>query len=436
MRRFAFALAVTSAAAAVVAAPAAARDQLSGPQEIAFLNAQRASNGIPGDLVENPAMTDACAKHMNYIAVNGGGLTHSEDSAKPGYTPEGAMAGSSSVLTSAGSAFTSTGVDQFETAPIHLMQMLSPWVTSSGASGGCLNTLAAQFGYFGATLRAFAAPTTFTYPGDGSIAVPAKESASEGPYIPGAFVGLANANNTSGPVTGPHLFFYNAGPAVSWRGAYADARGHFTAVSLTGPSGPVAVKSVDNDTTAPGLDPIGPYLSPGGILIPVSPLVPNQRYTATVTFQPDLDDVTNGTGAGPADGVPDLPAVTKTWSFSAGAVAPTTATPVTPTPVVPTGTPPPLPVKPVLTKLSLKSRSVSVKSTTTASLWVTVEQSVRKAHSHKRVWTLRRSQPLPTTANVVARVTLKKLGRGDYRVTILAGTATGSELLSHRVTLK
>ena len=55
-----------------------------------MLNAQRALNGIPANLTLSPALSDGCAKHTAYIALNGGGLTHSEEPAKPGYTAEGA----------------------------------------------------------------------------------------------------------------------------------------------------------------------------------------------------------------------------------------------------------------------------------------------------------------------------------------------------------
>lgn len=411
--------------AGVAAAPAAARDVLSGSQEIAFLNAQRAANGIPGDVAENPAYSDACAKHMNYVALNGGDLVHQEDSTKVGYTPEGDDAAGHSVLTSAGSAFTSTGADNFETAPIHLMQMLSPWMTIAGAANGCLYTLARPN-------RTFDAQTTYSYPGDGSTTVPTSETAAEGPFVPGAFVGLADpARPTQGLQTGPHLMFFYAGPAASPSSdPYFDSRGHFTAASLVGPSGPVDIRTVDSDTTSGSLQLIGQYLPPGGMIIPVSPLVPNQLYTASVTFQPDTD-THDATGGGAPDGIPDLPAVSRTWSFSSGAVAP--PTPVKAPPVI-VGTPPPTPVKPILTHLKLKSKSVAVMSSASASLWVTVEERVR-AH-HKRRWKLRRSQPLPANARVVSRVALKKLGKGKYRVTIYAGTVSGKVLLTDEIRLK
>lgn len=428
---FASALTAVASPSALAQAPT---PSLPGPQEIAFLNAQRAANGLPADVTEDPALTAGCAAHMNYIRLNDGGqLTHVEVVGRPGYTPEGAAAAAASVLTSGGSAFSATGVNNFETAPIHLMQMLSPWITSSGAADGCLNTLSAKS-------RPFATQTTFSYPGDGSTSVPVSETASEGPFVPGAFVGLADKASPiypgQGVTTGPHLFFYYAGPPATppWSNAYYDSRGHFTAATLTGPAGAVAIRTVDNDTSSPDVPlpagvSFGDYLPPGGMIIPVAPLTPNQKYTASVTYQPEADNDGNG--------VPDLPAVSRTWSFSAGVVAPPTPTPAaTPKPIGIIGTPPPTPVKPVLTKLSLKARALSVKSTTSASLWATIEQHVRRSHGRKLTWKLRRSQPLPTTAGAVAKVALKKLGKGEYRVRIFTGTATGVRLLSQTLKLK
>jgi hypothetical protein len=53
-----------------------------------------------------------------------------------------------------------------------------------------------------------------------------------------------------------------------------------TAATLTGPHGPVALRTVDRTTPT-----VGPYLPPGsGFLIPVAPLEPGATYAATVSF--------------------------------------------------------------------------------------------------------------------------------------------------------
>ena len=55
---------------------------------------------------------------------------------------------------------------------------------------------------------------------------------------------------------------------------------HITAATLTGPGGPVAVRTVDRTTPT-----VGPYLPPGGgFLIPVARLQPGTTYRASVSF--------------------------------------------------------------------------------------------------------------------------------------------------------
>ncbi|MDX6679599.1 MAG: hypothetical protein QOE31_3651, partial [Solirubrobacteraceae bacterium] len=59
--------------AVAVASPATAR-AATAAEQIAALNAQRAANGIPAGIVEQPDWTRACRDHMAYIAANGGTL--------------------------------------------------------------------------------------------------------------------------------------------------------------------------------------------------------------------------------------------------------------------------------------------------------------------------------------------------------------------------
>ena len=55
---------------------------------------------------------------------------------------------------------------------------------------------------------------------------------------------------------------------------------HITAATLTGPRGPVELRTVDRTTPT-----VGPFLPPGsGFLIPVAPLEPATTYTASVRF--------------------------------------------------------------------------------------------------------------------------------------------------------
>lgn len=74
------------------ASPASANADVSGPKIVSYLNAQRAANGIPAGIAENPALSDGCAKHDRCGATNNT-LAHGEDCTKPGYTPEATRRG-------------------------------------------------------------------------------------------------------------------------------------------------------------------------------------------------------------------------------------------------------------------------------------------------------------------------------------------------------
>jgi hypothetical protein len=129
------------------------------------------------------------------------------------------------------------------------------------------------------------------YPGDGSTGFPGSETAAEGPFVPGDFVGLPQ-----GTTTGRHLFVY-----LDVAGEQGPTQVKITAASLSGPGGPVEVRHVDNST-----DQIGPYLT-GGIIIPVDPLTPGSPYTASATVD---------SPGGP---------LTKTWSFTTAGSPPSLA---------------------------------------------------------------------------------------------------------------
>jgi len=108
-------------------------------------------------------LSDGCAKHDRYGAADGV-LTHGEDPAWPGYSPEGDQAGKTSVLYAGGGPWTGSR-NPFENAPIHLHQLLAPRMDRLGAaevSGyGCATTLASR------KRPAPATDITCSYPGDG-----------------------------------------------------------------------------------------------------------------------------------------------------------------------------------------------------------------------------------------------------------------------------
>lgn len=239
-------------ACSVATAPASA--DVSGPQIVSYLNAQRASQGIPAGIVEDPTLSADCSQHNNYERINGV-FGHTEDPSKPGYTAGGLYAAQNSVLYE-GSVWTSTN-NPFETAPIHLHQLLSPWLDKMGASEnqgyGCATTLASR------NRPPPPADVTYTYPGNGATGWPVAQTVGEGPY--------------PGVQSGPYLYVMFAGANLN---PFALARA--TGATLMGPDGPVAVKTVDNYTPA-----LLNALPTGMWVIPVAPLKAQSTYTASVT---------------------------------------------------------------------------------------------------------------------------------------------------------
>lgn len=243
--------------------PAVAAADVSGPEIVGFLNAQRAANEIPAGIIEDPVLSSGCAKHNAYGAQNDT-LEHAEDPSKPGYSAEGEQAAQTSVLYAGGGPWTAAN-NPFETAPIHLHQLLAPRIDRMGASEnggyGCATT-------FGSRARpAPASDVTYTYPGDGAQGWVASQTAAEGPYTPGQRVGIPE-----GAETGPYLYAMFDGPLLSGFEAASGATG-----SLAGPGGGVPVAVVDNTTA--GLE---NYLPTGAELIPRTPLAPGTAYTAQV----------------------------------------------------------------------------------------------------------------------------------------------------------
>jgi hypothetical protein len=252
--------ATTGEKASFVTTPAAA---------IKELNAERRANGIPSAIKENTSWSDACAAHVHYMTVNNV-LTHPEDSSLSGYTKLGDWAGTNAVL--AENAPWLQDANPFETAPLHLIQMLDPALSIVGVDIGssflCMTT------WPGYTEQSVPQRRIFTFPGDGAHAVPASETARELPATPQQFVGIP-----VGKTTGPHLFAYGTG----FGDAGYDA--HVTHASLTGPDGkPVAIKTVDRKTRE-----VGEALPPGSaMIIPVDPLVTGAPYEASITIDSKL----------------------------------------------------------------------------------------------------------------------------------------------------
>jgi hypothetical protein len=86
--------------------------------------------------------------------------------------------------------------------------------------------------------------------------------------VPGDVVGLPR-----GTRTGFNMMVYAEGVRDPWHL-------RITAATLTGPHGPVAVRTVDRTNPT-----VGPFLPSGsGFIIPVAPLEPGATYKASVSF--------------------------------------------------------------------------------------------------------------------------------------------------------
>ncbi len=274
-------IAPISSARAVTSEPG-----VGGRVALDLLNAQRAANGIPAGLSFNDQAAEGCRLHANWMDLNHK-IAHVEPPGSPGYTPAGAAAGNSSVL---GGVWSDAKADvwssnPYETAPIHLMQLLGPRLSTTGIWGPCASTWP---GYQRAQPES---PTLHTYPGNGTSGIYSKETASELPFVPGDFVGLP-----AGTRTGAHLFVLASGMGS----------GALSKSSLTGPNGPVEVRTVDNKTPE-----IGSFLPPGGIILPVKPLTAG-NYTASAIFTAR----TIATGADFAYVGNDEVSVPVRWSFA------------------------------------------------------------------------------------------------------------------------
>ena len=262
--------------------PVGVASAATGADAVARLNEQRAAHGIPTGIVHNAEWSRWCALHNEYQRLNGGRLTHSEDPDKPGYTPEGDRAARASVLSSGDDW---DGPNPWETAPIHLHQLLAPRLDAMGVDDSnrfvCATTLLSR------NRPAPEANAVYTYPGQGTVHR-YEELAAEGPYTPGERVGIPK-----GTTTGPYIYVSVDGPQLT---PFSTAR--IVSASLSGPDGAVELRVVDNHTS--GLE---GYLPPGGQLIPVSPLRARSSYTATVNLK---------ARGGGGEEIP----FERTWSFS------------------------------------------------------------------------------------------------------------------------
>lgn len=248
-----------SVLAACVLPGSAMGASLSGPSAVAALNAQRAANGIPGDVVARSDWSAACAAHARYLERTGG-LATGEDPRRRGYSKAGAWAAANGTLTR---DVWTTAHDPWAQMPVQAMQLLSPLLTQLGVGS--------SRHYVCATPRpgwlrpAPAQPALYPYPGDGATEVPYAVWSYGFPETPGDLVGLP-----AGFGTGPNLLLM----------ADVPGQANVTDAQLVGPTGPVEIRTVDNTVAD-----LGDQLAPGAIVIPADPLKPGRTYTAAVTLR-------------------------------------------------------------------------------------------------------------------------------------------------------
>ncbi len=241
-------------------------------QTIALLNAQRAANGLPAGITEDPTLSSDCLAHDNYMWLNHQ-LTHEEQPGNAGYTSGGAYAGVNAVLTENDNW---DAGNPYEDAPLHLDQLLAPRLQQLGSADAdgfsCTTTLP------GWVRPDPPALTVYTYPGNGSQ-IYASEIARELPWTPGQLAGIP-----PGTRTGPYLIVLVDAPGQS----PVDNPATLSAATLTGPSGAVSVATVDGNAQVPTgqASSLSSYISPGGFMIPLKPLYAGVTYRAhvVVTF--------------------------------------------------------------------------------------------------------------------------------------------------------
>ena len=235
------------------------------PQDIGWLDAQRAANGIPSPVAVQPDWSARCDAHITYMQKTRQ-FGHAEDPSSPLYSAAGSWAARYSIL-SLGRRW-GPGNDPWESSPLHLVLLMDPELAKIGIADRAGYVCATAWPGFTRTLPG--KTTVVTYPGDGST-IYSHELDKELPFTPESIVGLKGA-------TGPNLLVYVWGSVLG--NPTAAARISITAATLTSDHGSVPLRWVDHTTPT-----IGPYLpAASGVLIPVTPLAAGATYTASVTF--------------------------------------------------------------------------------------------------------------------------------------------------------
>lgn len=250
---------------------------LSSSQAIALLNQQRAANGIPGDLAEEPRLSAGCLSWATAYRNAKGQYPHEELPSQPGYTPEGdEAAGSSDLDGEPGSTFTVGTLwgplfNPWSGAALHEAGLMNPAVTTVwyGASQG-----AACMGTSGS--RAFTAQAFYSLPGPGATSVPIAENTGELPFPPQEAVGLGDE-----PYLAPALLLWDESSAARLQSAtLMTAAGATVPTSLVTPETPTP----ESPSGFPSVSTFGGYTN-ASFVVPRVKLIKDTSYMLAATWQ-------------------------------------------------------------------------------------------------------------------------------------------------------
>jgi len=261
---------LTAVLAGAVAFPSVAvaspQSPLSAASIVKRLNTERAKQGLPSAVQEVPTWSERCSAHNRWMSLND--IAHDEPPGTDGYSEAGDWAGANSVLAQ-GTGWRAG--NPWSDAPLHMIQLFNPDLRRAGASdaygGSCVTTWP---GFAERRGR-----RAYTMPRNGGRA-PTSQLAWEAPFAPQERVGIAADTRT-----GPYLYVWTDGYRALVDGYLLDPDGN-----------PVPTRVID-DADVDGIAGEG-----NGWLLPVDPLQPRTKYTATV-----LLDAADGEAA-------------HTWSFT------------------------------------------------------------------------------------------------------------------------
>jgi hypothetical protein len=263
-------LAILPAALALAGVADGDTTQLSPEAAIAGLNATRAANGIPGNVVLKASWSKACQLHNRYKELNHA-FGHTEQRSGKGYTAEGLWASQHAVIWYSTQPLTSwQGGGPWQDYPYHQFLVLAPQLAVTGFDA--TSNLACMIVNASGAWRekVVGGDRLYVVPRNGATGVVSSfKDTNEFPRTPAGAVGLRGD-----ATTGPSLYVYADGP---WARCGKTWCGAITVVSATSS---VAGKTSQATTVRATHGSQYPY--PSQILVPVKPLLPHTKYNASV----------------------------------------------------------------------------------------------------------------------------------------------------------